>query len=398
MPAGSGSYKITHDWLAIKSAVISGGVVGNHTVTGIRLGSQGRSSSNKGDQLLAVLALHDNKSRDGVIGGSHTIGVGTTDDKKIRMSDTVHYMIGGIEYVAKNIEITVTTGEVTQSKWGAWRILIDKLGAGSMQRATANGTSGTMAFDNEEDALLSLAQIAITANTVEIGYLTIDAATNGFTPGTDVPNSSSSLVDNHAYYNVNVPRLDNGFTATPSVSFSAGTNNDEYAFGTINVRTNALNVAQISADTTQPWADADIITTSGKYGGHLIVSNLAGTNVISLSQTGIAGSAQTVDSNTSAIVQTALDAAIAALPNVFTVLGQEITLANKSTFTYNTDDLAGTDGTTTFVDAIIQSLNGSLMSDLTSEFSITANNVINNASGTPTSNVKLLVLYVDDNA
>ena len=69
MPAGLGSYKITHDWLAIKTALISGGAVGNHTVTGIRLGSQGRQSSNKGDQLLGVLAFGRPWNRDGGIGG-----------------------------------------------------------------------------------------------------------------------------------------------------------------------------------------------------------------------------------------------------------------------------------------------------------------------------------------
>ena len=55
MPGGAGSYTITHGWTGLKFAVVAGGAAGAHTVTGIRLGSQGKQSGNKGDQLIAVL-------------------------------------------------------------------------------------------------------------------------------------------------------------------------------------------------------------------------------------------------------------------------------------------------------------------------------------------------------
>lgn len=290
--------------------------------------------------------------RDGVVGGNFELGVGTDTSTSVRLDGTVYYRIDGVLYSTHDVEGVLQTGEVTENKFGAWRIMVGKTGALTTQRATANGTSGTMAFDSGEDALLSLGQIARTANTVDVGYVTIDAAAGGFTPGTDDPKTADAQCDAAVYYNCRVPRLDNGLTATPSVGLSEGTNNDEYAFGTINVRTNGKNVAEISADTTIAWSDADVITTSGNYGGELIVTNLAGTGIMSLAATGIAGSAQTMDYASAAAATTDLDAVQLALPQVFTVIGRVTVLANKASFTFNTDDLAGTDGTATWTDEV----------------------------------------------
>ncbi len=293
-------------------------------------------------------------NRDGVIGGGAYVGEGSTDTTMVRLNGVCRYSIGGQEFVTRDQEIDlVGTDDVTQAKFGAWRIMAGKTGVISTQRATANGTSGVMAFNSAEDALLSLSQIARTANTVDVGYLVIEAAAGGFTPQTDDPVTSDAAVTAATYYDARVPHLDNGFTAAPSVGLSEGTNDDEFAFGTIDVRTNGVNVAQIAADTTIAFADADVITTSGKYGGHLFVTDLAGTGVMSLSQTGIAGSAQTVDSASAAVVGTALDAVQLALPTLFTVIGREVTVTAKATFTYNTDDLAGTDGTATWTDEVV---------------------------------------------
>lgn len=291
--------------------------------------------------------------RDGVTGGNHTMGVGTTDTTMVRLSGTVRYRIGGVEYSATDVEGDLATGEVTENKWGAWRLLMGKTGAITTQRATANGTSGAMAFASAEDALLSLSQIAISANCIEVGYVAIDAAAGGFTPGTDDPKATDAQVDTDQYYNCRVPRIDNGFTAAPSVGLSEGTSNDEYAFGTINVRTNGLNIAQIAADVTIAFADADVITSDGKFGGELFVTDLAGTAVMSLASTGIAGGAQTVDLANAAAAVAALDAVQAALPQIFTVIGRVVVEANKASFTFNTDDLAGTDGTATWTDEIV---------------------------------------------
>ena len=282
--------------------------------------------------------------RDGVIGGTHTLGVGTDVTTKVRLSGVVRYRIDGVTYSLANQEVVLATGETTANKNSAWRITANKLGVLGTQRATANGTSGTMAFNSAEEALLSLAQIARTADTVDVGYLMIHATNGqgGFTPGTDDPSTGDAQVDVATYYNVRVPRIDNGFTAAPSVGLSHGTNKDEYSFGTINVRTNGLNKAEISADTTIAFTQNDVVTTSGKYGGHLFVTNTAGSAILSLAATGIAGSAQTVDYNSLILVTADLDAVQLALPQIFTVIGRMTNLTAKATFTYNTDLLDGT--------------------------------------------------------
>ncbi len=286
--------------------------------------------------------------RNGVIRGGHLMGVGATTG--VLMTNACRYNIDGVEYVAPSQETTLQTGEITTAKFGAWRFMLGKTGVLTNQRATANGTSGTMAYDSAEEAMLSLGQIARTADTVEVGYLVIEATGLGFTPGTDHPETSDALVTAATYYNVNVPYGDNGLTAVPSVGLSEGTTPEEYAFGTINARTNGLTVAEISADTTIAFAEADVITTSGNYGGHLFVTTLAGTGVISLAATGIAGSAQTVDYASAALAITDLDAVELALPNVFTVIGRLVIETTKSSFTFKTDDVGGIDGIAVWTD------------------------------------------------
>lgn len=295
------------------------------------------------------------RERDGVIGGNHTLGVGTGTSTKVRMSGAIHYRISGVEYSAQNLEVVLATGEITHNTNGAWRITINKLGVLATQRATANGTSGTMAYASAETALLCLSQIARPANTVDVGYLMIHATSGqgGFTPGADDPATSDDQVDVATYYNCRMPRIDNGFTATPSVGLSEGTSDDEYAFGDIYVRTNGLDKAKISADVTIAFAQNDTIGTVGKYGGHLFITDTAGTAILSLAATGIAGSVQAMD-YTLAQVTAALDAAQLALPQIFTVIGREITARVKvASFAYNTDDVASDeDGVTTWTDEL----------------------------------------------
>lgn len=307
--------------------------------------------------------LHYMSRRNGVVGGVHNITFGTTDTTMIRANGTVHYMIDGVQYTAVDQEVELDgTADVDNTKFGAWRIMGTKLGTIVTQRGTVGGTDVAMAYASAQIALLSLGQVVRTADQVDIGYLVIEGAGSGFTPATDLPKTSDANVTAATYYTAHAPLLDNGLTAAPSVGLSAGTTPEEFAFGTINARTNGKNVAQIAADVTRVFTNADIITTSGNYGGHLFVTNLAGTDVVDLSQTGISGSAQTVDSASSAAVQTALDAVYLALPNMFTVIGQEITLANKATFTYKTDDVNGTDGTPVWTDAVATAFNRTVTS------------------------------------
>lgn len=297
------------------------------------------------------------RERDGVIGGNHTLGVGTTDTTMVRMSGAIHYRISGVEYSAQDLEVDlIGTDDITANGNGAWRIMINKLGVLSTQRATTNGTSGAMNHASAETALLCLTQNARTANTVDVGYLMIHATNgqNGFTPQTDDPATSSGEVDVATYYNCRMPRIDNGLTATPSVGLSeGGTNTHEFAFGTINVRTNGLNVAQIAADTDEAFEQNDTIGTVGKYGGHLFITDTAGTAVISLAATGIAGAVQAMDYSLAQVVA-ALDAIQLALPQIYTVIGREMTCRVKvASFAYNTDDVASDeDGTTTWTDEL----------------------------------------------
>lgn len=296
------------------------------------------------------------RERDGVIGGTFTLGVGTDDTTKVRMSGSVRYRIDGVEYTAQDQEVDlIGTDDITHNTNGAWRIMINKLGVLSTQRATTNGTSGVMAYASAETALLCLSQIARTTATVDVGYLMIHAtnAAGGFTPQTDDPATSDAQVDVATYYNVRMPRIDNGLTATPSVGLSEGTNDDEYAWGTIDARTNGLNKAQIAADTSQAFSQNDTIGAVGQYGGHLFITDTAGTGIISIAATGIAGSVQAMSYTSQALVTAALDAVQLALPQIYTVIGRETTIRIKvASFAYNTDDLAGTDGTATWTDEV----------------------------------------------
>ncbi len=294
---------------------------------------------------------HRSRQRNGVIGGNHTMGIGTSDATMVRMSGVCRYYIDGVEYVQTAVEGDLHTaggagGEVTENLWGAWRLMLDAAGAIQTQRAGEASTA--MAFESEQAALLSLASIPITASMAVIGYWTADASAGGFTPGTDNLNVN---VDNNTYFNALVPPGDNGLTAAPSVSLSAGTTPEEYAFGTINARTNGLNIAQISADVTQTFAQADVITSDGQFAGHLFVTDVAGSNVSSLAATGIAGSAQTMTYATALAANQALDTITLALPGIFTVIGRGVTEANKASFTFGTDDIVGIDGRAAFVDA-----------------------------------------------
>ena len=299
---------------------------------------------------------HRSRQRNGVIGGNHTMGIGTSDTTMVRMDGVCRYYIDGVEYVQTAVEGDLHTaggagGEVTENLWGAWRLMLDAAGAIQTQRAGEASTA--MAFESEEAALLSLASIPITASMAVIGYWTCDAAAGGFTPGTDLPYDTDAQVDNDTYFNALVPPGDNGLTAAPSVGLSAGSTTDEYAFGTINARTNGKNIAELSADTTQTFAQADVITTAGQFAGHLFVTDVAGTNVTSLAATGVAGAAITMTYATALAANTALDTITLALPGIFTIIGRSVTKANKASFTFDTDDVAGVDSIATWTDTAL---------------------------------------------
>jgi hypothetical protein len=80
MPGGAGDYRITHQWLSLKTAIVAGAAAGDHTVTGIRVGTQGKSASNPGDQLIAVW------EQDGTTG----LLVDRTSEYTISADDTIN--------------------------------------------------------------------------------------------------------------------------------------------------------------------------------------------------------------------------------------------------------------------------------------------------------------------
>ncbi len=285
--------------------------------------------------------------RDGVVGGGFALSIGSAVSTDLKINGSIRYRIGGREYVSDaDLEVTLATGEITQNLWGAWAIEIDKKGVLTTKRANAS----TMAFANEQDALLSLASIGRTAGAIDVAYLTIDAATNGFTPGTDDPNSSDAQADNHGYRVVAMPRIDNGLIAAMGSGFVTGTTPEEYAYGTQDIRVNGLEPAQIALDATRAFDDADTIGNT-QFGGWLLVSDLAGTAVYALGSDGIAGTVTVMTHATAAAANTQLDVIMARLPSVFVILSRLVITNNLGgTWTAATDDLNGTDGTAVFTD------------------------------------------------
>lgn len=318
-----------------------------------------RTDSDARSDYLAYI-----QDRDGVCGGNHVMLTGSDVSTKVRMSGTIRYRIDGIEYSATVVEGAFSnTGQVDIAKFGAWRFLMGKTGAITTQSATAAGT-GAQVHESAEQALASLAQLAPTADTVEIGYLVIQAdGANPFIPNTDNPTVGHANVDLSTYYSVHVARLDNGFTADPSVGLSEGTTDSEFAFGTINVRTNGLNIAQISADVTIVFTQSDTIAGTTKFGGHLFITNTAGSGILSLTANGVLKNSTTEMTYASAeAAVTALDAAQAALPLTFSVIGRMVLDSMKSTFTYNSDSLDGVDGAPTWTDEVAEAFDRTVVS------------------------------------
>ena len=275
------------------------------------------------DHSISHDYLHYMRERDGVTGGDFAITAGAA--ATLTGAGRVEYRIGGIDYVA-DVDTTITledNGDIADSNIGAWRVLIDKSGAVTTQDPAG---SGAQAFTSTEDALLSLSQRAITANTVEIGYLVITAAT-GFNIGTDNLSGEAAV----AVYTVHGPRLQNGLNvALGGAGFATDNGVATWDSGTIDARivgritTNVVrsgNLAQISAITNQAMDDADTVGIA-QFGGWLLVSDLAGTGVYALATNGIAGSVTTMIHTTAALRNTALDEVQDRLPAIFAPLGR----------------------------------------------------------------------------
>ena len=277
--------------------------------------------------------LHYLNERDGVISGDHSFTAGTATT--LTGAGRVTYRIGGIVYTS-NVDTTITledNGDVTQSKYRAWRILIDKTGAVTTQDAGVAATG--LNADNEEDALLCLSQRAITASTVEIGYLTLTDSDSLIALGTD--NLDAAGVTANTFV-VTGPRLGCGLNAAlGGAGFAADAGVATWDSGTIDARVEggdqsgtlfSRNLAQIGAITNQAMDDADTVGIA-QYGGWLMVTNLAGTGVYALASDGIAGAVSAMVHASAAARNTALDNVQDRLPAIFAPLGR-ILLFNTS--------------------------------------------------------------------
>lgn len=280
---------------------------------------------------------------DGVLGGDPQCAEGSTTSTSVRMAGRIHYRIDGKLYSVKDVEAVLagTGQDITQAKYGAWRLMIDATGTLTTVAATS---TGAMAFTAAEDALMNLTTQAPTTDAIDVGYLVIVAAAGGFTIGTDDPKTADAQVTTATYYDVVAPRGDNGLTAAPSVPLAIGTTDTQYSHGTINAKTNGKNVAQIAAGTTVAFDDAKTITTAIQWGGHLIITDLAGTGLYTLPADGLADGTVAMTYTSRALADVALDTREARLPLLFTVVGRIVVDSKKATFTYATDDIGGTDG------------------------------------------------------
>lgn len=278
--------------------------------------------------------------RDGVIGGDFTITAGAA--ATLTGAGHIRYRIGGQEYYI-DLDTTITlvdTTVVTGSNWKAWRIVIDRLGV-----VTTEAVTGSAGQSAEQAALLHLGSVARAANTVEIGYFTIQAAT-GFTPQTDNVNGEA----NANFRLLRSPRPDNGLFAALGSSLVADAAAATFSVGTIDPKVRGVRLAQISAISNQAMTDADTIA-DGEAGGWLVVVDMAGTAVLTISSDGVPGVSALTDTD-AAGANTALDTLADRLPALFVPVGR-ITVVNASGggFTAGTTNWDAAGVTTAVTDA-----------------------------------------------
>lgn len=284
---------------------------------------------------------------DGVTGGSFTIS--GTAAVTLLGAGFIAYRIGGQEYYA-DLDTTITltdSGDIVQNKYGAWRILIDRLGA-----VTTQDTGAQMAWDNAEDALLNLSAVAPTANTAIIGYFTVtDSGAAGFNIGTT--DTSGGTATGVVYHVRNHPKKITGLHTANGAATAVGTTPTNYATGTKDVMLGGVRIAQIAAEADKTFDDADTIGQS-QYGGWLIVTNLAKSATYALASDGRAGAVSAMAHASAAAAITAVGLVADRLPPMFCPVSRLIVTNNLAgTWTANTDDINGTDGTASFTDATV---------------------------------------------
>jgi len=304
--------------------------------------------------LDTINDILDFDSLDGVIGGDYAI-VGAAAVTWAASGRIKWRRNGQVFETAMPATLTMADdGDITQNKYRAFRVEISDLGAVTMV------AGGDLESTTAEQALLALSAVAPTASTVTIAYVCFQDTTGAF----DIGTTNTADAENITYYYERMPRAQAaGLTAAMVPGLAIGTTTHEFSHGTVDGKALGVGVAQITpADVTQAFSNNDIVTTSGKFGGWLICTDLAGTDVLTLCANGVYEGAQTVDYASLAAVTTALDNCQARIPTIFTVLGRCTVETAKATWTANSDDGAGTDGTFTFTSEGVLAFNRTVTS------------------------------------
>jgi len=283
---------------------------------------------------------------DGVIGGDFTVTAGAATS--LTGAGDIKYRINGITYFTP-LDTTITLGDdgdVDADKWRSWRIEIIDTG---VVTAIADGDTQ---YTEGQESLLSLCSKARTANSVTLGYFSIDSNA-GFNIGTDNVNGETAA---NVYTVHGVEKQLAGLTAALGASAAEGTGDDKtYSIGTRDYMVNGLAVAQDAAEDDKVFEDNDTIGQS-QFGAHLIVTNLANDATVVVAANGIAETVSAMAYTTAALANAAIDDVQDRLPPMFVPVAKIVIENNKGgTFTYNTDDIGGTDGTATYTDATLGS-------------------------------------------
>lgn len=257
-------------------------------------------------------SLQQWESRDGVLSGNPGVVTGSDTNTSVRMVGPINYQIGGQPFQSGAVEAVLDGAgqDITAAKFGAWRIELSALGVLTTTAATA---SGAMAFDSAEDAIMNLASQARTASTIDVGYLVIEAAAGGFTIGTDLPVTSDAQVTAATYTSVFVTQYGSGLNAVLSVATTTPDGVTTISIGTVDLNINGTTLAQIAAQLTAAFDDADTVTVDD-FGGWLLISDHAGTGTYLLAADGVAGSVSAMTYTTQALVDAALDSVQDLLP------------------------------------------------------------------------------------
>ena len=299
--------------------------------------------------LDAINNFNDFVNEDGVLAGSSYSFTSGASAATITGAGFVQYRLNGVmHFIALDTTITIADNsgstDIADGRFGAWRILIDALGAVTTQKASANQQD-----TSAEIAMLTLGSVAQTAGTVCIGYAVLGDVGAAFNIGT------TNLADltTETYYMERQPRKQtSGLHTALGAATVAGDGLATLAVGTIDAQVSGVQVAQIAADSTEDLTDADTIA-AGEAGGWLLITDLAGTGSITIASDGIPGVSALA--NTDLVgANAALDTLVDNLPSPFVPLAK-VTVENggSGTFTATSTFWNATDVTTVVTDATV---------------------------------------------